>query len=77
MDFIKCIPEHDMGTLWNILDVAHHGLIYESTSENLLMQEFMTNLFIAAKASGMLKNNSKIIKEYKEYIEDEYETEFD
>ena len=48
-----------MGTLFNILDVAHHNLIYESTEEQLIMSEFMTVLFIAAKAEGILNNKKE------------------
>jgi len=55
LEFLTCIPDHEMGQLYNILDLAHHNLIYESTDENLLMSEFMTNLFIAAKAQKILR----------------------
>lgn len=55
VDFLTCLLEQDMGTLFNILDVAHRNLIYESTEEQLIATEFMTVLFIAAKANKILR----------------------
>ena len=59
IDFLSCLLDYDMGTLFNILDVAHHNLIYESTEEQLIMSEFITVLFIAAKAEGILNNKKE------------------
>jgi hypothetical protein len=55
IEFFTCIPEHDVITIYNVLDLAHRNLIYESSDENLLMQEFMVNLFIAAKAQKIVR----------------------
>jgi len=55
IDYLACLPEHEIGILFNILDVANHALIFESTDENLIFQEFMTTLFIAAKANKIFK----------------------
>lgn len=55
IEFLTCIPEHDFITIYNALDLAHKNLIYESSDENLLMQELMVNLFIAAKAQKILR----------------------
>ena len=55
LEFLTCIPEHDMTTIYNALDLAHRNLIYESSDEHLLMQELMVNMFIAAKAQKILR----------------------
>ena len=55
IEFFTCIPEHDVVTIYNALDLAHRNLIYESSDEHLLMQELMINLFIAAKAQKILR----------------------
>lgn len=55
IEFFTCIPEHDIVTIYNALDLAHRNLIYESSDEHLLMQDLMVNLFIAAKANKILR----------------------
>jgi hypothetical protein len=55
LNFLACLPEHDIGMIYNVLDLAHHNLIYESTDEHLLMDEFLTTFFIAARAEKILK----------------------
>lgn len=49
VEFISRVSEDDLSILFQVLDVAHQNLIYESTGENLLMDQFMTSLWIAAR----------------------------
>ncbi len=50
VEFISKVSEHDLSILFQVLDVAHQNLIYESTDEYLLMDQFMTSLWIAARS---------------------------
>ena len=49
LDMITNMSHPDMLILFRVLDIAHGALIYETTEEMLLMGEFMTSLWIAAK----------------------------
>jgi len=55
IDFLTCLIDQDIDTLFRALDVAHRALIYENTDERLIMDEFMVTLFIAAKANKILR----------------------
>ncbi|MGO8819834.1 MAG: hypothetical protein ACLQO6_01180 [Desulfomonilaceae bacterium] len=50
VEFISRVSEDDLSILFQVLDVAHQNLIYESTDEYLLMDQFMTSLWIAARS---------------------------
>ncbi|MHB8204329.1 MAG: hypothetical protein ACYDHG_11590 [Desulfomonilaceae bacterium] len=50
IEFISKVSGHDLSILFQVLDVAHQNLIYESTDEYLLMDQFMTSLWIAARS---------------------------
>lgn len=50
IDFISNVSDHDLSVLYEVLDLAHQNLIYESTDENLLMDHFMTSLWLAARS---------------------------
>jgi len=50
IEFISKVSEHDLSILFQVLDVAHQNLIYESTDEHLLMDQFMTSLWVATRS---------------------------
>lgn len=50
IEFISKVSEHDLTILFQVLDVAHQNLVYESTDEHLLMDQFMTSLWIATRS---------------------------
>ncbi|MFA6223528.1 MAG: hypothetical protein WC647_14555 [Desulfomonilaceae bacterium] len=50
IEFISKVSEHDLSILFQVLDVAHQNLVYESTDEHLLMDQFMTSLWIATRS---------------------------
>jgi hypothetical protein len=49
VSFISNLPMHELSQLYETLEVAHNVLIYESTDEKLLMDQFMTTLWVAAR----------------------------
>lgn len=53
ISFLKELPHHELCMLWEALDVAHQNLIYETTDEQLLLDQFMTNLWLATRAKDM------------------------
>jgi len=53
IEFLSNVSDYDLSVLFQVLDVAHQNLIYESTDENLLMDQFMTSLWIAARSSSI------------------------
>lgn len=53
IEFLSNVPDHDMGILFAALDVAHEHLVYESTEEKLLVEQFMTSLWIAARGDSI------------------------
>lgn len=55
LDFLTCIPDHEVGEIYNILDMVYKALLFDTTREQLLFDEFMTTFFIAARASKILK----------------------
>lgn len=55
LEFLICLLDQDIDTLFRALDVAHHALIYENSDERFIMDEFMVTLFIAAKANKILR----------------------
>jgi len=55
LEFLTCLLDQDIDTLFRALDVAHHALIYDNTDERFIMDEFKTVLFIAAKANKILR----------------------
>lgn len=55
LEFLVCLLDQDIDTLFRALDVAHHALIYDNSDERFIMDEFMVTLFIAAKANKILK----------------------
>lgn len=50
IEFISKVSEHDLSILFQVLDVAHQNLVYESTDEHLLMDQFMTSMWIATRS---------------------------
>ncbi len=50
IEFVSKVSEHDLSILFQVLDVAHQNLVYESTDEHLLMDQFMTSLWIATRS---------------------------
>jgi hypothetical protein len=50
IEFISKVSAHDLSILFQVLDVAHQNLVYESTDEHLLMDQFMTSLWIATRS---------------------------
>ena len=53
IEFISKVADHDLSILFQVLDVAHQNLIYESTDENMLMDQFMTSLWIASRSNSI------------------------
>jgi hypothetical protein len=51
IDFISHVSDHELAVLFQVLDLAHQNLIYESTDENLVMDHFMTSLWLATRSS--------------------------
>jgi Na+/pantothenate symporter len=49
LDMIANLSGPDMSLLFETLHTAHESMIYETTEEHLLMDQFMTSLWIAAK----------------------------
>jgi len=43
------LSDPDMELLFSILQTAHEAFFYETTEEYLLMDQFMTSLWIAAR----------------------------
>jgi PAS domain-containing protein len=52
-DFLSYLSDSDISVLFQVLDVAHQNLIYESTDELLVMDQFMTSLWLAARAKSI------------------------
>ena len=52
-DFLSYLSDADISVLFQVLDVAHQNLIYESTDELLVMDQFMTSLWLAARAKSI------------------------
>jgi|GEM_PF-5883536 len=50
IEFLSKVSEHDLSILFQVLDVAHQNLVYESTDEHLLMDQFMTSMWIATRS---------------------------
>jgi len=55
IDYLGCLLDQDMDTLFSIIDVCHRELILESQDEHAVWDEFKTVLFIAAKANKIFK----------------------
>ena len=53
IEFLSNVSDYDLWVLFQVLDVAHQNLIYESTDENLVMDQFMTSLWIAARSTSI------------------------
>jgi CheY-like chemotaxis protein len=53
VDFLSYLSDTDISVLFQVLDVAHQNLIYESTDELLVMDQFMTSLWLAARAKSI------------------------
>jgi hypothetical protein len=53
IEFLSNVSDYDMSVLFQVLDVAHQNLIYESTDENLVMDQFMTSLWLAARSTSI------------------------
>jgi hypothetical protein len=53
LEFLSKASDYDLSVLFEVLDVAHQNLIYESTDERLLMDQFMTSLWIAARSNSI------------------------
>jgi DNA-binding response OmpR family regulator len=53
VDFLSCLSDADISVLFQVLDVAHQNLIYESTDELLVMDQFMTSLWLAARSRSI------------------------
>jgi hypothetical protein len=53
IEFLCNASDYDLWVLFQVLDVAHQNLIYESTDENLVMDQFMTSLWIAARSTSI------------------------
>lgn len=59
ISFLTSLPHHEMCMLWDALDVAHRHLIYESTEEKLLLDQFMMSLWLATRAVDISDNQEK------------------
>lgn len=55
VDFLNCLPDHEIDQLFSIFDVIRNSLIFESSDESLLFNEFMTTFFIAARSHQLLE----------------------
>ncbi|MGC8658332.1 MAG: hypothetical protein ACP5U1_04600 [Desulfomonilaceae bacterium] len=53
IEFLSNVSDYDLSVLFEVLDVAHQSLIYESTDENLVMDQFMTNLWLATRSTSI------------------------
>jgi hypothetical protein len=53
IEFVSKVADHDLSILFQVLDVAHQNLIYESTDEHMLMDQFMTSLWIASRSDSI------------------------
>jgi hypothetical protein len=53
LEFLSRASDYDLSVLFQVLDVAHQNLIYESTDERLLMDQFMTSLWIATRSNSI------------------------
>ncbi len=53
VDFLSYLSDADISVLFQVLDVAHQNLIYESTDELLVMDQFMTSLWLAARSKSI------------------------
>lgn len=53
LEFLSRASDYDLSVLFEVLDVAHQNLIYESTDERLLMDQFMTSLWIATRSNSI------------------------
>ncbi|MDA8408257.1 MAG: hypothetical protein M0T73_15550 [Deltaproteobacteria bacterium] len=53
IEFLSNASDYDLSILFGVLDVAHQNLIYESTDENLVMDQFMTSLWIATRSTSI------------------------
>ncbi len=53
VDFLSYLSDTDISVLFQVLDVAHQNLIYESTDELLVMDQFMTSLWLAARSKSI------------------------
>ena len=52
-DMLGRLSDPDMELLFTTLQTAHEALFYETTEEHLLMDQFMTSLWIAARGDRM------------------------
>lgn len=59
VDFLSCLPDHEIDQLFCIFDVANESLIFDSSEESLLFSEFMTTFFIAARSYRLLEKSEK------------------
>lgn len=55
IDYLTCIPDHEVGELYNILDMAYKVILFDNNREQFLFDEFMTTFFIAARANKILR----------------------
>lgn len=53
IDFLTRLPHHELYCLWQAIEVAHQHLIYESTEEELLMEQFVTSLWVATRGKDI------------------------
>jgi len=53
IEFLSNVSDYDLSVLFQVLDLAHQNLIYESTDENLVMDQFMTSLWLAARSTSI------------------------
>jgi hypothetical protein len=53
LEFLSRASDYDLSVLFEVLDVAHQNLIYETTDELLVMDQFMTSLWIATRSNSI------------------------
>ena len=46
---IENMSDSDINTLFEVQNVAHKALIYETSEEKLIMDQFLTSLWFAAR----------------------------
>lgn len=59
IEFIRELPHHELCQLFQILDLAHRNLVYDTTDERLLMQQLMVTLWIATRGDEISERQTK------------------
>jgi hypothetical protein len=49
INMIENMSDNEINTLFEVQNVAHKALIYETSEEKLIMDQFLTSLWIAAR----------------------------